>query len=303
MSQKHLKELLKEDQEPFYLKDYIADKQCLLRKQSAPPNNKLELKKSSKPTSNLCKNACFFSLQDSPDLRKSPKLFNFPPSPVPNRSPNRVFLHVPAKTATLLLEAAIKIQKKKSKQKPTTQVKNSGFGLFGSMLKRLTLRNRIKSSETATITENVNKGGVSLVNVESGEAATNINISSSVSSSSSSGRSSSLDLETSSSGRSFDGDEKDEDFEFTNVLRGNNDTNIINNFNNNNEDYYSSPICSSPFRFALHKTPSPERCSLAKSPVRCKFQVCHFNSIIPKYPPFTLLFILFYLLISVFSNF
>ncbi|XP_057534324.1 uncharacterized protein LOC130812758 [Amaranthus tricolor] len=258
MAQKHLKELLKEDQEPFYLKDYIADRKCQLTKQA--PKTKLQIKKS-KPTSILCKNACFFSIQNSPDFRKSPKFFEFPPSPVPNKSPSRVFLHVPAKTAALLLDAAIRIQKHKSK--PKTQIKNSGFGLFGSMLKRLNLRNRtqkLKSNEIKTEDENIKEEKVA-------------SISSSVSSSNSSycnGRSSSMDLESSSSGRSFEDEEENDEFEFTNVLKES---------NSNNGDYFNGVCLSplSPFRFALHKSPSPERrspvfSSPAKSPVRCRFE-------------------------------
>lgn len=268
MAQKHLKELLNEDQEPFFLKDYIADRQCQLKKQ--PQNTKLQLKKSkpmSKTTSILCKNACFFSLQDSPDLRKSPKLFDFPASPVPNKSPTRVFLHVPAKTASLLLEAAIRIQKQKSK--PKTQIKNSSFGLFGSMLKRLTLKNRTQKLKNGVEkTEDEIKGDMILVNLEQEKVAT---ISSSVSSSSTSscscnGRLSSLDLESSSSGRSFeDDDEDDNDFQFENILKED-DSNI--NDSNNDGDYYS-PLCLSPFRFTLpRRSPSPEY----RSPVRCKLE-------------------------------
>ncbi|XP_021764790.1 myb-like protein X [Chenopodium quinoa] len=268
MAQKHLKELLKEDQEPFYLKDYIANKQCLL-KNKQQQIQKLQLKKPKKPTSILHKNTCFFSLQDSPDLRKSPKLFDFPPSPIPNaKSPNKVFLHIPTKTATLLLEAAMRIQKQKSKPQKTQQIKNSGFGLFNTMLKKLSLRNRTQKLKSDPKTE---------VSEADENVITSI-VSCSVSSSSSSscnGRSSSLDLESSISGRSFDEveEDKDEDFEFTNVLKENNNINKISS--NNNGDYYYSPICLSPlspFRFSLHKSPSPERCSPAKSPVRYKFQ-------------------------------
>ncbi|KAF5750484.1 hypothetical protein HS088_TW03G00821 [Tripterygium wilfordii] len=162
MAQKHLHELLKEDQEPFLLKNYIADRRSQL-KGSSLPKTQLQVRKR-KPTAisqqqqrrtisnlphNLCKKSCLFSYVDSPhDPRRSP-LFEFQ-SPVPKSpcrsSPNAIFLNVPARTATLLLEAALKIQKQSSKTK--TQNKNHGhFGLFGSFLKRLTSRNRTRKRE------------------------------------------------------------------------------------------------------------------------------------------------------------
>ncbi|XVE76015.1 hypothetical protein DITRI_Ditri12bG0138800 [Diplodiscus trichospermus] len=154
MAQKHLHELLREDQEPFLLNKYIADRRCQLKKSS--PKTHLQIKKR-KPVSqnstfpsNFCKNACFFSLHDSPDPRKSP-LFEFPsPAKSPCKSPNAIFLHIPARTAALLLEAALRIQKQSSsKTKP--QRKNNGgtFGLFGSILKRLTHRSRNRKREIA----------------------------------------------------------------------------------------------------------------------------------------------------------
>lgn len=252
MAQKHLKELLKEDQEPFHLKDYIAERQrqCQqLKKQ--PQRTQIQLKKPklvSKSNPFSCKNACFFSLQDSPDLRKSP-LFEFA-----SKSPNRVFLHVPAKTASLLLEAAVRIQT------PKTQTKNSGFGLFGSMLKRLTHRsraNKLKDGQTGEKKTAENRGSVVLVGVNEKEASVRVAPCSSCSSSTCNGRQSSLDLESSSSGRSFeeDEDENDDGFEFSNVVRENGGVCL-------------SPL--SPFRFALHRSPSPDRRSPFSSPVRRK---------------------------------
>ncbi|PQM39016.1 uncharacterized protein Pyn_23872 [Prunus yedoensis var. nudiflora] len=152
MAQKHLHELLKEDQEPFLLKNYIADKRCELKRPS--PKTHLQVKKR-RPISqvsnfpgNLCKNACFLSLHDSPDLRKSP-LFEFssPAARSPCKSPNAIFLQIPNRTAALLVEAAMRIQKQSSSSKPKTQNKNHSFGLFGSFLKRLTTRNRTQKRE------------------------------------------------------------------------------------------------------------------------------------------------------------
>ncbi|XP_050380389.1 uncharacterized protein LOC126797728 [Argentina anserina] len=146
MAQLH--ELLKEDQEPFLLKSYIADKRGQLKRPS--PRTQLQVKKR-RPISevsnfprNLCKNACFFSLQDSPDLRKSP-LFEFssPAAKSPCKSPNAIFLQIPTRTAALLVEAAMRIQKQSTSSKP----KNHGFGLIGSFLKRLKTRTQKREIE------------------------------------------------------------------------------------------------------------------------------------------------------------
>lgn len=113
MAQKHLHELLQEDQEPFLLKNYIADRRCQLKK--SPPKTHLQLHKP-KPISqnsnfplNFCRKACFFSFHDSPDLNKSP-LF----------------------------------------QPKTPNTNGTAFGLFGSILKRLTHRTKNPKSETTT---------------------------------------------------------------------------------------------------------------------------------------------------------
>ncbi|KAA3455191.1 zinc-regulated protein 8-like [Gossypium australe] len=148
MGQKHLQELLEEDQEPFHLNKYIADRRCQLKKPS--PQTHLQLKKpkpisqTSKFPSNFCKNTCFFSFHDSPDPRKSP-LLGFPS---PCKSPNAIFLHIPARTAALLLEAALRIQKHSS-SKTKHHNGGAGFGFFGSILKRITHRNRNRKWEIA----------------------------------------------------------------------------------------------------------------------------------------------------------
>ncbi|MBA0558385.1 hypothetical protein Golob_015406, partial [Gossypium lobatum] len=76
--------------------------------------------------------------------RKSP-LLGFPS---PCKSPNAIFLHIPARTAALLLEAALRIQKHSSS---ITKHHNggTGFGFFGSILKRITHRNRNRKREIA----------------------------------------------------------------------------------------------------------------------------------------------------------
>ncbi|KAJ7971507.1 Histone-lysine N-methyltransferase SETD1B-like protein [Quillaja saponaria] len=152
MSQRHLSELLEEDQEPFLLQNYIADRRTQIKRPSTKTHLQVKKRKpiseTSSFTGNLCKNACFFSFQDSPDMKKSP-LFEFP-SPVaksPCRSPNDIFLTIPARTAAVLLEAALRIQKQSSSSKTKTQNKSHGFGLFGSLLKRLTHKNRNRKRE------------------------------------------------------------------------------------------------------------------------------------------------------------
>ncbi|KAG6596552.1 hypothetical protein SDJN03_09732, partial [Cucurbita argyrosperma subsp. sororia] len=146
MAQKHLHELLKEDQEPFLLTNFIADRRVL--KRPSPKSHLLHLNKR-KPISHFsdfpasfCKGACFLSFNDSPDLRNPSPLFQFQ-SPVksPCRNSNAVFLHVPATTAGLLLEAALRIQKQ------STAARSNGFGLLGSFLKRFTHRGRSRKRE------------------------------------------------------------------------------------------------------------------------------------------------------------
>ena len=79
----------------------------------------------------------------TPDLRKFP-LFKFSsPAKSSYRSPNAIFLNIPTRTAALLLEAAMRIQKQLSASKSKTQNKNNrGFTVFGSILKRLSHRSR-----------------------------------------------------------------------------------------------------------------------------------------------------------------
>ncbi|XP_052172062.1 uncharacterized protein LOC127787984 [Diospyros lotus] len=152
---KHLHELLEEDQEPFFLKNYIADKRIQLNR-ATPEAAVLQAKKrnfiaqSSISRRSLCKQACLFSFQGSPDVRQSP-FIDFPsPAAVksPCKCPNSVLLHVPAGTAAMLLEAAMRIQKQSLNPKPKTQTKNPGFGLLGSILMRLSGKKRSRKGET-----------------------------------------------------------------------------------------------------------------------------------------------------------
>lgn len=139
-SQRHLKDLLQEDQEPFQLQSYISDRRCQIN----APVTHLQVKKRraiSRNTglpSRFCRNACFFSLRESPDPKKSP-LFE-PKSP--NRSQNAMFVNIPARTASMLLEAAVRIQKQSSSGVSKTRNAGNAFGLFGSVLKKLTHRKK-----------------------------------------------------------------------------------------------------------------------------------------------------------------
>ncbi|KAK4281619.1 hypothetical protein QN277_013090 [Acacia crassicarpa] len=145
---RQLQELLKEDQEPFLLNKYISHRRSQLMKRPSPSTT-LQLKKS-KPINHhnssfppdFCKNACLFSFRNTPDLLNSPFLDLTSPAKSPCKSSNALFLHIPSRTAALLLEAALRIQKQSSSSESKTLNKTSGFGLFRSLFKRLTLRNR-----------------------------------------------------------------------------------------------------------------------------------------------------------------
>ncbi|KAF5184675.1 histone-lysine N-methyltransferase SETD1B-like protein [Thalictrum thalictroides] len=126
-SSKHLKQLLNEDQEPFVLKNYINDKRS-------------ELNKPAFRTTKKRINACFLSFHDSSEgITKSPR-FDFS-SQSRNSNPNTVFVHIPAKTAALLLEAALRIQNQSEKKKKKKS-KSLHFGLFDSILERLRRRKK-----------------------------------------------------------------------------------------------------------------------------------------------------------------
>ncbi|KAL6507850.1 hypothetical protein OROGR_024045 [Orobanche gracilis] len=140
-----LHELLKEDQEPFRLKNYIADRRSQLRGTSPASDLQLWKRKSNivretstSRSSILCKHACFFSFQNSPDVRKSPFFEFSSPAKSPCMSPTgAVYLHIPSRTAALLVEAAIRIQKQQQSKPKAHSAKNVGLGLLGSVLRRL----------------------------------------------------------------------------------------------------------------------------------------------------------------------
>nr|KYP71082.1 hypothetical protein KK1_010325 [Cajanus cajan] len=134
MAEKHLHELLKEEQEPFVLNKYISERRSEMKR--ASPKTSLQVKKR-KSSANLCRSACLFSFTDTPDLRKSP-LFEFAS---PAKSPCKFI--IPSRTAALLLEAAMRIHKHSSRPKP----KSHSLGLFGSLYKRLTQRTHPRNKE------------------------------------------------------------------------------------------------------------------------------------------------------------
>ncbi|KAL0543695.1 hypothetical protein IC582_018798 [Cucumis melo] len=260
MAQKHLHELLEQDQEPFHLNTYIAEKRVNLKRVS--PKTHLQVKKR-KPIStnsifpgNFCRNACFTSFHPSPDFRKSP-LFEFrsPARNSPCKSPNAIFLHIPARTAGLLLEAALKIHKQKSSSKTKkSQIKNQGFARFGSVLKRLTLRNRNNNRGTEACGSGTDlasfeqrKSSIRRQTVQ-GETSSNNGRSSYGFWSETNEEGGSMDLGTSCSSQS-------EDSEETSVA------------------YFGEDYCESPFRFVLQRSPSfgcrtPDFLSPAASPCR-----------------------------------
>ncbi|XP_057498789.1 uncharacterized protein LOC130783245 [Actinidia eriantha] len=259
MAHKHLHELLQDDQEPFLLKNYIADRRSQLNRPNNP--NKPIVQKSNSKHS-LYKKACFFSLQDSPDVRKSP-LLNFPaPAPAKSprkstiRSPNGVLMHIPAKTASLLLDAAMRVHKQSSYVKPRkTQIKNVGIGIFGSIIKRLSAKKRVQRGEIEGKSEGKSeKLKENFVGLDE-KSVVNSRRCSAVWSESN------VDLESSSSSRSEESEEIDE---FRDEVR-----------ENVGFDFCSSPL--SPFRFALQTSPSPGLrtpvfSSPATSPLRLKKQ-------------------------------
>ncbi|GMH26330.1 hypothetical protein Nepgr_028173 [Nepenthes gracilis] len=268
MAQRHfLKEFLQEDQEPFHLNSYIADKRRQLKDRSPPAKTQTQLQKkkvnkvASFPT-NFWKHACFLSMHDSPDARNSPLFEFWSPAveKIPCRGSNALFLHVPAKTAALLLEAAMRIQKKR---KP--QIKNHGFRIFGSVLTRLTSRNRTlkrEMSEPADVNgdgkaENRDGVGAGVVEKSGSETGFSNRRLSSVWSESGHKSLDFLDSSSSSGGRSEDKEQFEEVDESVNGG--------------------DSAFCLSPFRFALYEALTPDRrssifASPAASPSRRKLE-------------------------------
>ncbi|KAM3341333.1 hypothetical protein P3S68_028968 [Capsicum galapagoense] len=269
MAHKHLHELLQEDQQPFQLKHYIAARRSQLKKLDKNPTKySLQTVKKQKSIPNpalLCKHACF-------GIEKSPVNFLPTPSPVSTKSPvaRNMFIHIPANTSSLLLEAAMRIQKQKNRPRVKKPQMTLGFGLFGSILKKIKQRNTYKKNEnihngimmgkddkvtrtTESYTSRLSSAGWSESNNDEEEE-----------------EKSTMDFETSSSCCHSDHEEND-------VLN----ENVIHNCH-----FCSSPennlCCSrplSPFTFALQKSPAstscrtPEFSSPAASPDKENYEV------------------------------
>ncbi|GMH09950.1 hypothetical protein Nepgr_011791 [Nepenthes gracilis] len=285
MSRMHLKELLKEDQEAFRLNTYIASKRCQLKKQSLPITRTQSQLTKPKPTSNasvtanFCTNACFFSFHNSPDLRNSPlfDLSSLAAAKSPCRGSDALFLHVPAKTAALLLEAAIRIE-----SKPKTRIKSSGIGIFGSIIKRLIRRDwarKRRVSETGDVdsaaktrkfvcgkresTDEVEVKKEEKSGSETGFPMSRNGRRRSVSSLSNNEDNTAFDFSQSSSSN-YSGGRSEDDNKFEKV----------DEFVNGDFAFCLSPL--NPFIFALYESPHPNRspvfASPAMSPSRRKFE-------------------------------
>ncbi|CAI0408066.1 unnamed protein product [Linum tenue] len=245
---KHLFELLQDDQEPFLLENYIADRRCQIiqtRVQSNHHHSSSNLKKRRPISRNLARSACFLSFAAESPVPKSPLCF--PRSPVVG-SPASA-LHR-SKTASLLLEAALRISQKH--QQRSGKARNGG--IFGSLLRRLTQGRR--------------KGGNKIDGGESGRVSVkdvlrwDFNDSPSAGPCSavwSEGTNADLDLDgCSSAGRSS----CDEEMEFVDE--------IVDFISSDNHKQF----CESPFRFVLETSPSSSGCrtpdfsSPAASPIR-----------------------------------
>ncbi|KAI3826121.1 hypothetical protein L1987_00164 [Smallanthus sonchifolius] len=225
MGHKVLHELLKEDQEPFQLKNFIADRRSQIKSSTAGAGNTALNVRKRKPiiestSRNFCINqVCLFSFQDSPEFRKSPFL-DFPARELKKSPCNNatVFLHIPARTSAMLLDAAARVQK------PRPSSKQIGLGLLGSFLRRFKDRStRTKSREIGPVNSTPSSPPTKRIRKKN---VNNSSLGSGVWSEKSS------ELETSCSSRSV------HEFEETECFCSNS---------------------SSPFRFSLQRSPSPTR--------------------------------------------
>ncbi|KAI3985107.1 hypothetical protein MKX01_027193 [Papaver californicum] len=278
-SNKHLlRQLLDEDQEPFILKNYIDEKRYLLKRSSSiVPATRAHLQvKRRKPISEMRrKTSCFFSFHDSPDVKMSP-LFS-PIKSSPYRSPNinnntnnnnkTLFVHIPSRTAALLLDAALGIQK----QSRITNRKRKNLTLDNDEIK-VSVKDILRwdsNNGRKRITEEM----IKVTKTEDSDdeiRASDMGFSCSCNNSrvssawSESNEEKSLDLETSSSRSDEDSDE--DDF-------------IEEHVRGDFRSTYEKEFCSSPFRFVLDDSSSPtgqitpEFRSPVSSPARLKKQV------------------------------
>jgi len=261
----HLREFLQEDQEPFLLKHYISERRSQLKRVTPSPNSTLpqQLKKNPQ-NSNFPLNKCFLtSLQNA---TKSPLLLS------PKKSTPLTLRPSNAKTASLLLEAALRIHtNKNAKPKPKP---NRALGIFGSLFKKLTNRKRETLEGVLVKVKDSDDDVVVVGSCEVGfSCSCNGRPSSAVWSESNEDKS--LDLESSSSGHSFD-DSVAEEIEFLNKRKHVTDSACF------DDDDDHGFFCESPFRFSLQRSPgysgrhTPDFSSPAASPCRRKTEVCPF---------------------------
>ncbi|PWA80925.1 hypothetical protein CTI12_AA187100 [Artemisia annua] len=128
-----LHELLKQDQEPFHLQDFISYHRTQLKSTTTISTTEKKTsiqhkKQKQKQKPIFCiKDVCLFSYQDSPDSKKSPYI-NF----TTNKSPcNNI--------AAMLLEAASRVQNPNPKPGSRTNIR---FGLLSSILRRFRAKTR-----------------------------------------------------------------------------------------------------------------------------------------------------------------
>ncbi|KAE9590867.1 hypothetical protein Lal_00023262 [Lupinus albus] len=270
MAQKYLHELLEEDQEPFLLNKYISEKRSQIKTQISPRKKHKPLQHNSNFPTNLCKNVCLFSFPDTttPDLRKSP-LFEFQ-SPSATKTKSPIKFHIHSRTANLLLEAALKIQKHSSK--PKIQNKSNGFGLLGSLFKRLTHRNQKRKE---IVGSHVNLSVKDILKWESRKISNGCikeqekldfcnGRRSAVWSESNEDKSLDMETSSSSSSRHCDDDSESQEIDFVTNQKHDIECPCC---------YDINAFCNSPFRFVLQRSPSsgchtPELPSPAQSPGR-----------------------------------
>lgn len=127
MAQRHLRQLLREKQEPFVLQSFIEERRGQLR-QSSVLNKQVLFSKNPTFSSNPSQSPSFTPTHTkrSPVFDLDVKCPSFGLKPV----------------AYLILDAALRVEEKQSKSRRGNSIKGLSFGFFGSILKRLALRKR-----------------------------------------------------------------------------------------------------------------------------------------------------------------
>ncbi|KAM0940346.1 hypothetical protein DsansV1_C18g0149241 [Dioscorea sansibarensis] len=127
MAQRHLRQLLREKQEPFVLQSFIEERRGQLRL-SSMLKKQVPLSKSPTFSSNPSQSPSFIPTHPkrSPVFDLTVKSPSFGLKPV----------------AYLILDAALRVEEKQRKSKRGNSIKGLSFGFFGSILKRFALRKR-----------------------------------------------------------------------------------------------------------------------------------------------------------------